>query len=189
MSPLDHNAIPLECYINGDFDVILFARARQLVWTCDFAWVVPSNWYRLAWAGCPTDGPVRSVAELAGEQFGLALTTRTEPLTIGQFAQELGVITARDEEAFKGRAAKFRRLVPRSLRKPHPLFCWHPMPNEMGGYEAAYRLADERTTIVITSVDQDATRARRARSVAPPQISTRSDRGFRWQVTSLRKGP
>ncbi|MBN2560192.1 MAG: hypothetical protein JXQ75_04615 [Phycisphaerae bacterium] len=150
----DPTAIPLECHLDGEFEVLTFAAAHELVWKSDFAWVIRAGWYRLGWSGFEATGDTRRKAELAGEQFGFALLTQT-PLTITDFAKR-GPITADDVEAFQGRAARFNRLVPKQLRKRAPLFEWCPVIDRWGRPEPAYRIVPGRTTLVVAGVDPDA---------------------------------
>lgn len=147
--------VPLECYLNGDFELLPFERARELVWTFDFAWVLRLGWRRYGWAGHADAGDTRPLAEASGEQFGFALLTQVAPLTLAQFEKRIGAADAIGVDVFQARAARFNRLIAEALRKTAPLYEWWPMIGLYGRPEPAYRVVSNRTTIVVAGVDSD----------------------------------
>ncbi len=146
----------LECYFNGVLEFHSVPEAHRKIWEVDFAWVLPTDWHRFAWAGFKDEGLVRPKTADCGREFGIRLLTRTTPLSYSAMEQLVeGWDEDTDPNVLIARASRFNRLFPKKLRQTAPLYFHYPIPNETCILEHAYRLAPSRTTLLISRASED----------------------------------
>jgi len=139
MSDNGDNTTLLDCYDTGRRIRLPFDDAHRLFWDRQYAWLVPTDFYRWSIDGHAGQNNVRVILPCA-RSFGLHLHTRsTKCFTLSALCALED--TFLDPRNFNKRAARFGELfgdLPRSLRPfyyykfvppdglPQPAYCMHP---------------------------------------------------------------
>ena len=150
-----HAVVLLECYVNGVFQLLTFAEAHARCWQVHFAWVLPCGWIRWGWDGCSGAGPIPSAVRGPGKEFGFHLLTRDYPLSTSDMARIRSTLDPEEPNGFSVLAARFKAFIPKEKRPEGPLFERHPVLTSNGLLEAAYRVVQGRSVLLIAGLDRD----------------------------------
>jgi len=137
----------LDCHYNGQRRTLAMEEAYRLFWACDYAWLLPLDWYRWDVGGRVGADYVFKAVFPSARMFGLLMHTRgTRTLTIAAL-DKLAEKNLRNE-TFNARAARFNKLfrdLPPELRP----FSHYEEQLINGKTMPAYRMNPERNWLVV----------------------------------------
>ena len=147
----------LECCENGKRVVRPFHDAHRQFWLSNYAWLIPSDWYRWEIDRYSGETYVYPVVKKAALRLGFLIHTRKEPLTMDDLEEADGDGYELSVDAFVARAYRFNRLfgnLPRELRPYH----YMDVLNKMGIPRPAYRMNPQRTYLVVLGIAPESPR-------------------------------
>lgn len=151
---------PLKCFENCKPAVYTFSEAYKKLWTSNYGWVIPKNWYRWSIGNYTGENRVYKKAQKPGIKLGY-LTHIKGLVTIDDAEEKLNGGDELEHDTFVTWACRFNSIFRDIHGKKFPPefypFQYIEVPSGIYATRAAYEMYPDRTSFLIIGVDPDST--------------------------------